>query len=197
MVYIDNPELSQQMAQETKDKWEKIANGNEPYPCRICGIAKLPKDFVIQWMDNHWVGKYRYLYECKSCKKQRIYAKRFEERQTVEGAITAIYRQIRQWTKARNLEISITEQDLMDLWTKQGGKCYYTWYDMNYESIVHKQEKQSEKTQMQVSCDRLDPTLWYKQGNVVLCCTIVNKMKNVLTEKEFLNMCKDIVNHRK
>jgi hypothetical protein len=47
----------------------------------------------------------------------------------------------------------------MDLWTKQGGKCYYSGHDMNYESVVHKQEKQSQKTQMQVSCDRLDPTI--------------------------------------
>gem|GEM_PF-3072847 len=96
MVYIDDPELSKKMAQETKDKREKIANGDKPYPCRICGIPKPPKDFVVQWMDNFRVGKYRYLYECKECKKQRIYAKRSEERQTVEGAMTAIYRQIRQ-----------------------------------------------------------------------------------------------------
>jgi hypothetical protein len=126
MIYIDDAVLSKKMAQETKDKWENITKGNEPYPCRVCGISKPPKDFVIQWMDNHRVGKYRYLYECKICKKQRVYAKRSEERQTIEGAMTALHRQILQGCKARKLQMSLTEQDLLTLWQKQQGKCYYT-----------------------------------------------------------------------
>lgn len=110
----------------------------------------------MQWLDNHRVGKYRYLYECKICKKRRIYNKRSEKIQTLDGAMSAIYKQIVQDNKTRKLEITLTEQNLMDLWTKQNGKCYYTGYSMSFESVVHKQEKMSIRTKHQISCDRLD-----------------------------------------
>jgi len=83
-MYLDNPELQKQMAEASKQKWEKLVFGNKPYTCKKCGKSKDPKDFVIQWMDNYWVGKYRYLYECKECKKNRIYKKRDKDRETIQ-----------------------------------------------------------------------------------------------------------------
>ena len=75
-MYLDNPELAKQKAKDTKDKWEKIVFSDKPFLCRFCGIEKKPTDFVIHRIDNFWVGKYRYLYECKQCKKNRVQKKR-------------------------------------------------------------------------------------------------------------------------
>ena len=83
-MYLDNPELQKQMAEATKQKWEKLVLGNKPYTCKKCGQLKDPKDFVIQRLDNYWVGKYRYLYECKACKKNRINKKRDKTRKPIE-----------------------------------------------------------------------------------------------------------------
>lgn len=75
-MYLDNPELAKQKAEITKEKREKIVFWNKPYVCRSCGLLKHPKDFVVQRKSNYWVWKYRYLYECKGCKKSRISEKR-------------------------------------------------------------------------------------------------------------------------
>ncbi|MFA6255569.1 MAG: hypothetical protein WC606_00155 [Candidatus Absconditabacterales bacterium] len=191
-MYLDNPELQKQMAEETKKKWEKLVFGDKPYKCGKCGRLKDPKDFVIQRLDNYWVGKYRYLYECKECKKNRIYQKRDKDRETIEGALQIIVKQLQQGAKNRKLGFSISSEDLLDLREKQQGKCYYTGYDMEYGCIHYKEGKESDKTKWQLSCDRLDNNRGYEKGNIVLCCTIANKMKNTFSQKEFYKICGDI-----
>lgn len=191
-MYLDNPELQKQMAEETKKKWETLAFGDKPYKCNKCGKLKNPKDFVVQRMDNYWVGKYRYLYECKECKKNRTYQKRDKDRETIDWALNIIIKQLQQWAKNRKIEFTIATEDLLDLREKQGGKCYYTWYDMEYWYIHYKEWTTADKTKLQLSCDRLDNNRGYTKENIVLCCTIANKMKNTLSQKEFYQICKDI-----
>jgi len=185
VMYVSDPTLAKQMAEETKQKWESIISSWKPYLCKFCGIEKKPEEFVVDKVNNHRVGKYRYLYECRQCKKDRIYQKRHQARETSTGAFGVVYKQIRQGAKQRNINFMLSLGDIEALWDQQQGLCYFTWYPMNYESVVLKQEKQSEKTKYQVSCDRLDPSKWYEQGNVVLCCAVVNRMKNILSEEEF------------
>ena len=55
VMYIGDPKEAKQMAEETKRKWEERAASNEPYPCRKCGVAKHPSEFVIQRLKNEWV----------------------------------------------------------------------------------------------------------------------------------------------
>jgi len=191
-MFLDNPELQKQMAEETKQKWEKLVFGDKPYTCIKCWESKDPKDFVIQRLDNYRVGKYRYLYECKECKKNRIYKKRDKDRETIQWALNIIAKQLQQWAKNRKIDFKISTEDLLDLREKQEGKCYYTWYAMTYWCIHYKEGKEAEKGKWQVSCDRLDNDRGYEKGNIVLCCTIANKMKNILSQKEFYQICKDI-----
>lgn len=191
-MYIDDPELQKKKAELTKRKWEAIAFGNEPHECRKCGVKKHPKDFVIQRLDNPWVWKYRYLYECKQCKRNRVYNKRFNDMETIEWALEIIIKQLQQWAKKRNIDFTINVHDLLSMWHNQDGKCYYTGYEMTYTFMHYDKWSQSDKTKYQVSCDRLDNNIWYKKGNVILCCAIVNKMKNIMSEKEFHQICRDI-----
>ena len=191
-MYLDNPEIQQKKAEATKAKREKIVFGGKPYRCTKCGLLKDPKDFVVQWLDNYWVWKYRYLYECKQCKKDRIYNKRAKDRETIDGALEIIIKQLEQWAKKRKISFNITIDDLLKLREKQGGNCYYTGYSMDFWYIGFKDWKESDKVKYQVSCDRIDNVIGYQRGNIVLCCTIANKMKNNLTPKEFYKICKDI-----
>ncbi|HKL44065.1 MAG TPA: hypothetical protein VJ892_02175 [Candidatus Absconditabacterales bacterium] len=191
-MYIDDPELQKKKAEATKKKWEAIVFGDELYECRKCGVKKHPKDFVIQRLDNPWVGKYRYLYECKECKRNRTYKKRSDDRGTIEGALNIISKQLQQGAKKRDIKFEITVDDLLDMREKQDGKCYYTGYEMTYGFVHYNEGSQSDKTKYQVSCDRLDNSIGYKRSNVVLCCTVANKMKNTMSEKEFYQICSDI-----
>ena len=64
-------ELLEKQAFETKKKRENIIAKNLPYPCKKCWEEKFPEEFVMQYIENPIAGKYRYLYECKQCKKDR------------------------------------------------------------------------------------------------------------------------------
>ena len=48
----------------------------------------------------------------------------------------------------------------------------------------------------QMSLDRLSPKKGYIEGNVVWCMFLINTCKNMLTEKEFYNMCRDILRNK-
>ena len=45
-----------------------------------------------------------------------------------------------------------------------------------------------------ISVDRIDNNKWYEKGNIALCCSFVNKMKNNITLDEFKSFIKDINN---
>lgn len=186
-------DITLQKALENKEKREHIIASGKPYMCPKCQIAKHPDDFVIQYMKNDLIGSYRWLYECKDCKKQRIYNKRLYSRSTIQWAIQTIYKQLLQSSRQRKIACDLAEKDIQAMWDKQDGKCYYTAYPMTYNFIWFKEWSFSEKVKYQVSLDRKNNDIWYTKANCVLCCTFINKMKNSLDDKEFLQVCKDVV----
>ena len=66
---------------------------------------------------------------------------------------------------------------LMELWETQGGKCYYTGELMNLKGYA-------EKDKLAFTVDRLVPKLGYVRGNIALCCSIVNRIKQDLSISE-------------
>lgn len=86
------------------------------------------------------------------------------------------------WMSARNrakqkgTEFLITVQDVESLWEQQQGLCYYSGLVMGLEVEV----SNSPSTNA-VSIDRLDSSIGYVNGNIVLCCASVNVMKNALS----------------
>ena len=87
---------------------------------------------------------------------------------------------------ARNIEFSITEQDVSTLWKEQNGICFYTGLPM---VMVR------DNNRFSVSIERKDPSVGYCVGNVVLCCSAVNIMKNDLPTGEFVELVKALYNH--
>ena len=189
---ISNEKIAYEQALQTKQKREGILQSKTPYPCKKCWNKRLPENFVIQYMENPWVGKYRYLYECKQCKKERMMTRRSGQKSTLEWAIKMIHKQLICGAKQRNIGHTISEEDLRELWDAQQGKCHYTWYFMQYESMHSKEWRFNDKIMYQVSCDRINNNLGYEKNNIVLCCTIANKMKWTLSESEFFKICSDI-----
>lgn len=77
----------------------------------------------------------------------------------------------------------ISVQQLEDLWSHQAGKCFYSGFDMltDVEAGVG-------PGTYAMSIDRMDNSVGYVLGNVVLCCSIVNIMKSQLSHDEFLRI---------
>ena len=193
MNYWDQ-DFMYERALATKIKRDQIIEFWGLYPCNVCHEDKKPSDFVKHYMENSFVGRYQYLYECKSCKKNRMTIQRQWARSTIEWALWVVYKQIIQWAKKRHIDYTLHCDDLISQWHIQSGKCYYTWYDMEYELSYFKSWSQMDKSKFIVSCDRLDNTKWYEKKNIVLCCSVVNKMKWILSVDDFLLLCKVISN---
>lgn len=79
----------------------------------------------------------------------------------------------------------LTVEHLMNLWERQGGKCYYTGRPMNL--ITHHDEA--------VSVDRVDSTLPHLIGNVVLCGRRVNHVKSNMTVQDFTDLCRMVADY--
>lgn len=59
---------------------------------------------------------------------------------------------------------------LREQYERQQGKCYYTGVEMKLMT-----DKKSDP--MIMSCDRIDSSKGYEEGNVVLCCLGINHLK--------------------
>lgn len=77
-------------------------------------------------------------------------------------------------------------EHLISLWEKQKGRCFYTHREMQvggYHAGV--------RTAMTI--DRKTPSKGYVAGNLVLCCSSVNRMKQEFTLKELLALCEELL----
>jgi len=89
--------------------------------------------------------------------------------------------------KIKKLEFDIDEEFINKLLIEQDYKCKYSGQPLDTTSIG------SENTKMNInsmSIDRIDSKKGYTKDNVALTVSIVNTMKNELTETDFLNYVK-------
>ena len=78
--------------------------------------------------------------------------------------------------------VTITEQDVVDMFNKQSGKCYWSNLPLNasYNKIKHHP--------FAISPERLDNSLPYDINNVVLCRRMFNLGRMSFPEKDFVNV---------
>lgn len=74
------------------------------------------------------------------------------------------------------------KEHLENLWLTQNQKCYYTGIEMNINGY--------KKNPLAMTVDRIVPSKGYIEGNIALCCNMVNKMKQDLSLDELVNWCK-------
>ena len=75
--------------------------------------------------------------------------------------------------------VTITQQDLLDIYQKQNGKCYWSGLplDGRFNKIKHHP--------FAISPERLDNSLPYDKTNVVLCRRMFNLGRMAFPEKDF------------
>ena len=89
--------------------------------------------------------------------------------------------------KKRNLTVNITWRDLDEQWIKQKGKCFYTGI-----SLIPLDDYKKRNRVNELSIDRIDNKFGYVKGNINFVSNFMNTMKNDLSHKEFIKICKDI-----
>jgi len=87
----------------------------------------------------------------------------------------------------KNIPVMDNLQDhLISLW-RQSKICAYTGEEMSINGY--------HQNPYAMTVDRKDPKLGYVEGNIVLCCSIANRMKQNLTESEMIEWFNKVLNH--
>jgi hypothetical protein len=106
---------------------------------------------------------------------------------------TPVWKTIKANAIKRKKGFFITKEYIQELFLKQNKKCALSGIDIyfakNNQDYVNRNQT--------ASLDRIDNSKDYIEGNVQWIHKRINIMKNNLTDLEFINYCKIIVNHNK
>lgn len=139
-----------------------------------CSICKKVYEFTDEFFGRSggWNGKLSC--KCKRCGS--LSTKRSEVR---SWARVLLYRMSK---NKKDILCDMTEQDLLDLYDEQNGKCYWLGVDL-VPSEIHRYPSKT-------SPDRLDRSKGYTKDNVVLTCVFANVGRNSCNINVFIDYMK-------
>lgn len=82
-------------------------------------------------------------------------------------------------------EFDLTNEYLYSLWEKQNGLCVLTSRPLLLEATHYESG----------SLDRIDSTIGYVEGNVRFVSSIINRMKQELSDQDFRKFCAFVTNN--
>lgn len=92
----------------------------------------------------------------------------------------------------RNLQFSITIEEVWALYLKQNKKCALTGRDIWFA----KTSRGFQRGETTVSIDRIDSTLGYISSNIQLLHKDVNLAKQSLSVEDFIKLCSEVANYK-
>lgn len=155
----------------------------EKKTCNKCNEEKPLKEFYY-----HRTRKV-YAFSCRKCNSESC--KIYQNKQRTDASINFIMStraaEIRRGKK--NTEIPVAKnlgKLLIKQFELQNGNCYYSGVKMTIRGFP---------ADLAMTVDRIVPEKGYVEGNIVLCCAIVNKIKTSLTINELFEWIKKIKNN--
>ena len=134
----------------------------------------------------HRTRKY-YMNDCKECNKKR--STKFQKHYRKQNLNYVFYQRAYGITRtARYKKINVMNKPdlieyLKELWLKQNKRCYYTRKEMSLTGYA-------DKNKYAMTVDRKDPRKGYTKNNIVLCISLVNRMKQDLQYRDLLKWCR-------
>lgn len=95
--------------------------------------------------------------------------------------------QIKESAIKRDIEISITDEYIWNLFLKQNRKCALSGLEIEFGSY--------RRNSTTSSLDRIDSTMGYVEGNVQWVHKDINLMKNILNVEKFKKLCKMVTDY--
>ncbi len=138
-------------------------------------------------------GTYGYSGPCKICLRDSRVDRLDRYKQDIGLYVKKLLPSLRCRAKKQKLKFDLALEDLVELWINQSGNCYYTNEPMNLQA---KTEGRKAPHINFPSVDRLVPSNGYVKNNVAWCRYGVNRMKNMLSEQEFISFCKKVLENR-
>ena len=119
---------------------------------------------------------------CKSCCKEGNERSRAKLNSTIEGRAKVFLTNASKSAQKRCQEFTLTVQDVVDCWNRQGEICAYSGRLMSLEA----------GRLDTVSIERIDSKIGYTPENTILVCQAINRMKSDFTLEQFYEMCADV-----
>lgn len=101
------------------------------------------------------------------------------------------YTTLRRNAQSRFLSFEVSIEYLWELFLKQDRRCALSGRLLQFGRI------NKDRANTTVSIDRINSSKGYVEGNVQWVHKKINIMKNVYSQEEFLNLCKEVVKHNK
>lgn len=127
----------------------------------------------------------------KSCGCQRFQKFNKNPRWKGLGLISASYFfSLRKGAKDRNLEFSISIEEIWNLFEKQNGKCALSGIELSFNS-------ERKIYDGNASLDRINSEIGYIISNVQWVDKTINMSKQQMNNEQFIKMCKEVYEHSK
>lgn len=108
------------------------------------------------------------------------------------GLFTETLKRARACSKKKGVPMELTPEILLRVWTKQGGKCPYTGWDLELPKCGKGYKKKSWNS---ASLDRRDSLLGYTEENVWFVSVMANLAKCDFDEHLLLWFCQSVIGH--
>lgn len=168
--------------------------------CSICGQAghkksfhiPIPKEKYCNGCNKNLPANEFYLITGKNKNYLSCYCKKCDVKnshkryiKSIESRLKRLFLSVKHRAEKRGQIFTILEQDLLNQYNKQNGKCYYTGEPLSLD--IGKKS---------ISIDRLNSKDGYTKENIVFTSWRINHMKNNDDEITFLDFCGKIWNYR-
>ncbi len=120
-----------------------------------------------------------YCDKCLAKTRKEKYIERNKKGYSLEKFIEAKLSQAKRTAKKQNLIFNLTMEDILNVYQNQNGKCFYTGIEMQLRR----------NDDFSLSIDKKDRRLGYTKDNIVLCCWVINFMKNKIPIDSFIILC--------
>lgn len=154
---------------------------------KICGVCKRRKPLL-----DFYYHKARkiHMWSCRKCCDKRVVKRYKDNKNSPQQVFTMRAGEITRRCKIKRIPcMKKLGAYLYKLWVESKGKCFYTNKDMSLKGY-HTMNPDF------VTVDRRKSELGYIEGNIVLCCSIINRIKTNLSGKDLISLCKEILKNQ-
>lgn len=149
--------------------------------CSKCLDEKDLKDFYYHR------SRKKYMTSCKSCNSEKCKKYQSEQRESdnINFILSSRASGIRRDKKSKQIPVAKNLGKLLiEQYNKQEGKCFYSGEKMEIHGY--------HTNNLAMTVDRIIPDNGYVEGNVVLCCGVINKIKTNLSLNELFEWIEKI-----
>lgn len=127
---------------------------------------------------------------CKSCDKKYQAIDKRKQRENPELYCRRVIPGLRFRAKEQSVPFDLNGEQLFKILNNQNFNCYYTGEPLDFSV---EEGTNNYPNRMMPSVDKIDPNLGYVENNVAWTFYYVNRMKNDLNFKEFIELCQKVI----